>query len=152
MLTENRGTAETKSILKNPFVYSSLAILVVAIYVVWIFLSRHTANRAYQERIRSQQAEKQRQSDQTAIEQLGGSELAIQMLYATPEIRRGETAQVCFGVANAKSVTLEPQTNPVWPSHNLCVDVKPKKTMTYTLTATGADGKSVSQQATVAVK
>jgi hypothetical protein len=152
MLTENRGTTETKSVLKNPFVYTSLALLVVAIYVVWIFLSRHLADRAYQERIRSQQAEKQRASDQAAIEQLGGSELAIQMLYATPEIGRGETAQVCFGVANAKSVTLEPQSNPVWPSHNLCVDVKPKKTTTYTLTATGADGKAVTQQVTVAVK
>jgi hypothetical protein len=152
MVTENRGTTETKSVLKNPLVYTSLALLVVAIYVVWIFLSRHLADRAYQERIRSQQAEKQRASDQAAIEQLGGSELAIQMLYATPEIGRGETAQVCFGVANAKSVTLEPQSNPVWPSHNLCVDVKPKKTTTYTLTATGADGKAVTQQVTVAVK
>jgi hypothetical protein len=152
MLTENRGTTETKSVLKNPFVYTSLALLVVAIYVVWIFLSRHLADRAYQERIRSQQAEKQRASDQAAIEQLGGGELAIQMLYATPEIGRGETAQVCFGVANAKSVTLEPQSNPVWPSHNLCVDVKPKKTTTYTLTATGADGKAVTQQVTVAVR
>ena len=152
MLTENRGTAGTKSIFKNPLVYTSLAILVVAIYVVWILLSRHVANRAYEERIRSQQAEKQRQSDQAAIEQLGGNELAIQMLYATPEIRRGETAQVCFGVANAKLVTLEPQTNPVWPSHSLCVDVKPKKTTTYTLTATSADGKTVAQQVTVAVK
>jgi hypothetical protein len=152
MLTENRGTTETKSVLKNPFVYTSLALLVVAIYVVWIFLSRHLADRAYRERIRSQQAEKQRASDQAAIEQLGGSELAIQMLYATPEIGRGETAQVCFGVANAKSVTLEPQSNPVWPSHNLCVDVKPKKTTTYTLTATGADGRAVTQQVTVAVK
>src|SRR5262245_31090073 len=152
MLTEKRGSAETKSILNKPFVYTSLAILVVAIYVVWILLSRYIASRAYEERIRSQQAEKQRQTDQAAIEQLGGSELAIQMLYATPEIRRGETAQVCFGVANAKSVTLEPQTNPVWPSHSLCVDVKPNKTTTYKLTATGVDGKAVTQQVTVAVK
>jgi hypothetical protein len=73
------------------------------------------------------------------------------MLYATPKIRRGETAQICFGVANAKSVTLVPQENKVWPSHNLCVDVKPVKTTTYTLTATGADGKNVSQQVTVEV-
>jgi hypothetical protein len=152
MLSENRNTPEKKSVLKNPLVYTSLAILVVAIYVVWVLLSRHIANRTYEERIRAQQADKQRQSDQKAIEQLGGSELAIQMLYATPEIRRGETAQVCYGVANAKSVTLEPQENPVWPSHNLCVDVRPKKTTTYTLTATGADGQAVTQQVRVAVR
>ena len=152
MLTENRPTTETKSVFRNPLVYSSLALLVVAMYVVWILLSRHIADRAYQERLQKEQEGKQRQSDQAAIEQLGGSELAIQMLYATPQIGRGETAQVCFGVANAASVTLEPQSSPVWPSHNLCVDVKPKKTTTYTLTATGAGGQAVTQQVTVAVK
>jgi hypothetical protein len=151
MTTENRGGNGRKS--RNPLIYTGLAILlVVAIYVVWTLLSRHIANRAYEERLHSQQAEKQRQSDRAAIEQLGGSELAIQMLYATAEIRHGETAQVCFGVANAKSVTLEPQDHPVWPSHNLCVDVNPKKTTTYTLTATDADGKSVTQQVTVKVR
>ena len=74
------------------------------------------------------------------------------MLYATRSIGRGETAQICYGVANATSVTLEPQSNKVWPSHNLCVDVKPVKTTTYTLTATGADGKSVTQQVTIEVR
>jgi len=48
-----------------------------------------------------------------AIEQLGGNHLAIQMLYATPRIHRGETAQICYGVANAKTVTLEPQSGKV---------------------------------------
>src|SRR5882762_53879 len=141
-----------KSTFKNPLVYSSLLVLIVAGYVGWRLLSRYQDNRAYQQRAEAEQAKKQRESDQVAIEQLGGSELAIQMLYATPRIHRGETAQVCYGVANAKTVTLEPQSSPVWPSHNLCVDVKPAKTTTYTLTATGADGQNVSQQITVEVR
>ena len=141
-----------KSVLKNPLVYSSLVLLVVALYVGWILLSRRQDNRAYEERAREAQARKQRESDQAAIEQLGGSTLAIQMLYATPKIQRGETAQVCYGVANAKTVTLEPQPEQVWPSHNLCVDVKPTKTTVYTLTATAADGKSVSQQVSIEVR
>ena len=136
---------------KNPLVYSCLLILVIAAYVGWILLSRRQENRAYEQRAEQAQAQKQRQSDQAAIEQLGGSDLAIQMLYATPQIHRQETAQICYGVANAKTVTLEPQSGKVWPSHNLCVDVKPLKTTTYTLTATGTDGKSVSQQITVEV-
>jgi hypothetical protein len=140
-----------RSPLKNPFVYSSLLILVVAIYIGWIIFSRQQANRAYDQHAHEQQTQEQRQQDQAAIEQLGGSELSIQMLYATPSIRRGETGQICYGVANAKSVTLEPQNNKVWPSHNLCVDVKPTKTTTYTLTAVGADGKDVSQQVTIEV-
>lgn len=150
MITENQGSKDSKS--KSPLVYTSLAILVVAVYVMWTLLSRHMANRAYERQVQEEQAEKQRQSDRAAVEQLGGSELAIQMLYATAEIRRGQAAQVCFGVANAKSVTLEPQDHPVWPSHNLCVDVKPNKTTTYTLTATAADGKSVTQQVAVKVR
>lgn len=150
MISENQPSA--KSIFKNPLVYSSLLILVVVAYVGWIFLSRHQENRAYEQRAEQAQAQKQRESDQAAIEQLGGSDLAIQMLYATPRIRRGETAQICYGVANAKTVTLEPQSSKVWPSHNLCVDVKPLKTTTYTLMATAADGKSVSQQVTIEVR
>ena len=140
-----------KSIFKNPLVYSSLLLLIVAGYVGWIIFSRHQDTRAYEQRAADAQAKKQHEQDQAAIEQLGGNELAIQMLYATPRIRRGETAQVCYGVANAKSVTLEPEASKVWPSHNLCVDVKPAKTVTYTLTATAADGKTVSQQVTVEV-
>ncbi len=141
-----------KSLLKNPFLYSIVAILAVALYVGWVLYRRRESNRAYDQQAREAQAKKQREADRVAIEQLGGNELAIQMLYAPPKIRRGETAQVCFGVANAKSITLEPQSNPVWPSHSLCVDVKPAKTTTYTLTATGADGQSISQQVRVEVR
>jgi hypothetical protein len=149
MIPEN--APPKKSIFKNPWVYSSLLILVVAGYVGWILLSRHQENRAYEQRAGEERAKKQREQDLAAIEQLGGSELSIQMLYATPSVKRGETAQVCYGVANAKSVTLEPQTSKVWPSHNLCVDVKPTKTTSYTLTATGADGRTVREQVTVEV-
>lgn len=150
MLPENQPPEKNR--LKNPLMYSTPLLLFVMLYVGWILYSRHQENRAYEQRIHNQQARKQREQDQAAIEQLGGSELAIQMLYATPQIHRGETAQVCFGVTNAKSVSLEPQSNPVWPSHNLCVDVKPVRTTTYTLTALASDGKSVSQQVTVAVR
>ena len=147
----NRGS-DRQNVLKNPLTYSSFLILAVVLYVGWIFFSRRREDRAYLERIRNEQAERQRASDRAAMSQFGGSELSIQMLYAPAQIRRGDTAQVCYGVANAKSVTLTPQANPVWPSHNLCVDVKPAKTTTYTLTATGGDGRSVSQQITVAVR
>jgi hypothetical protein len=140
-----------KSVFKKPFMYSFVLIILVALYVGWVLFSRHQENRVYERRAGETQAKKQREADQAAIEQFGGNDLAIQMLYATPRIRPGEAAQICFGVANAKSVTLEPQTNPVWPSQSLCVDVKPAKTTTYTLTAVGQAGKSVFQQVTVEV-
>ena len=141
-----------KSPFRNPLTYTSLLLLAVAVYTGWILYSRRQEARAYEQRAEREQARQQRERDQAAIEQLGGSELAIESLYATPQIRRGETAQICYGVANAKSVTLEPQSNPVWPSHTRCVDVKPAKTTTYTLTATGKDGKTVSQEVIVKVR
>ena len=150
MIPENQPAQ--KSIFRNPFVYSAALILIVGAYVGWIMFSRRQDTRAYEQRAAQAQARKQHEQDQAAIEQLGGRELAIQMLYATRSIERGETAQICYGVANATSVTLEPQSNKVWPSHNLCVDVKPVKTTTYTLTAVGADGKSATQQVTIEVR
>jgi hypothetical protein len=148
------GTPETKrkSPLRNPLTYTSALVLGVAFYTGWIFYSRRRESKAYDERVRSERTRQQREQDQAAIAQLGGRELTIELLYATPEVPRGETAQICYGVANAKSVTLEPQNNPVWPSHNRCVDVKPAKTTAYTLTATGADGKTVSGEVTVRVR
>ena len=152
LLVISENQPRQKSIFKSPLVYSSLLILVVAAYVGWILLSRRQSNRAYEQQAEQAQAKKQRESDQAAIEQLGGSDLAIQMLYATPRIHRGETAQVCFGVANAKTVRLEPQPNPVWPSYSRCVDVKPTKTTTYTLIIADAAGNTKTQTLEVKVR
>ena len=143
---------EKKSALKNPMVYSSLIVLIVALYVGWILFSRWQEARSLQEKEHQEQAQKQHEADEAAIEQLGGNELAIQTFYAGPtKIKRGETVQICYGVANAKTVTLTPQKNEVWPSHNRCVEDQPMKTTTYTLTATDAEGHSVSQTATIEV-
>ncbi|HXL21814.1 MAG TPA: hypothetical protein VOA78_05065 [Candidatus Dormibacteraeota bacterium] len=146
-------TPTKKSLLKNPFLYSSLAVAVILLYIGWIVFSRWQDNRSIDKRAAVERTEKQREQDRIAIEQLGGKDLAIQVFYANPgAIRRGETAKLCYGVANAKNVTLEPQTNPVWPSHNNCVDVTPKKDTTYTLTISDASGHSQSQSLTVKVR
>ena len=55
------------------------------------------------------------------------------------------------GVANAKTVKLEPQENPVWPSYSRCVDVKPTKTTTYTLTIDDSAGNTKTQSLEVKV-
>ena len=67
-------------------------------------------------------------------------------------IHRGEKTQVCYGVANAKTVKLEPQPNPVWPSYSRCVDVTPARTTTYTLIAQDAAGNTRSQAVEVKVQ
>src|SRR6516225_905516 len=129
------GEAFEKPIWKNPFVYTGTILVAVAIYAGSTVFSRWNESRQIDERARGAAAEKQREQDRSTVEQMGGSRLAIQAFYGDPQIHRGEKAQLCYGVANAKKVTLEPQSSPVWPSYSRCVDVNPTKTTTYTLIA-----------------
>jgi len=141
-----------KSIWKNPFVYSGGILFIVAIYVGWIVFSRWYGNRQIERRARDAFVQKQQEQDRRAVEQMGGSELSIQSFYGNSQILRGQSAQLCYGVANAKKVTLDPPAGPVWPSYARCLDVSPTKTTTYTLTASDDAGHSASQTFTVKVQ
>ena len=132
---------------RNPLLYTSILLGIALLYVGWVFFSRWQQNRETERKA----VEEKRAADQQAVEMLGGNQFTILNFYASPgEIRRGETAQLCYGVSNAKTVRLEPQTSPVWPSYNRCVDVAPQKDTTYTLTAEDAAGHV--KTATVVVK
>jgi hypothetical protein len=143
---QSTAPGEKKSLYKNPVFYTSLVILVIAVYVSYIFLSRYESNRKYVQQVEEKQATAQRESDRNAVEQLGGSEVAIRSMYISPaEIHRGESAQLCYDVSNAKTVTLDPPEAEVWPSHTRCLSLSPKKTTNYTLTIKGATGEPISQ-------
>lgn len=143
----------SKSLFKNPMVYSSAVLVIVVLVVGWILFSRWLENRSIEERAKEERTQKQQEQDRITLEQLGGKELAIQNFYAMPGIvRRGETVQLCYGVANAKTVKLEPQSSPVWPSYSRCVDVAPTKTTTYTLTIADAAGNAKTQTLEVKVR
>jgi hypothetical protein len=145
--------APSKSIFKKPSFYSKIVFTIAALMVVWIFFSRWWQNRSIEYRAREAAAEKQRADDRAALDQMGGMKLAIQAFYASPgEIRRGQPVQLCYGVANAKTVKLEPQSNRVWPSYSRCVNDSPTKTTTYTLTIADAAGNTKSQSLTVQVR
>src|SRR5260370_10364607 len=144
---------QRQAVVKNTFL-SSWAVLVMAVLVVgWVLCSRWQENRTIEKHANEERTLKQQEQDRVAVEQLGGKELAIQNFYAVPAvIHRGETVQLCYGVANAKSVKLEPQSNPVWPSYSRCVDVTPVKTTTYTLTISDAAGNTKTQTLEVKVR
>jgi hypothetical protein len=142
-----------KSPWKNPFLYSGAVLACVAIYVGFVLLTRYESDRDFERRDAAQKTEQRREDDRRTVEQLGGSEFAIRSLYVSPPlIRRGEKAQICYDVANAKTVTLDPPEGEVWPSHSRCLDVAPKKTTTYKLTITDASGKMAMQSVELQVR
>jgi hypothetical protein len=153
VLTDAQEKPPAKALFKNPLFYSSLLVGIALLVVLWILYSRWDQNRLIERRTRDENARKQLENDRIALEQLGGKELAIQSFYASPgAIHKGESVQICYGVANAKAVKLEPQPNAVWPSYARCVNVAPVKTTTYTLTVSDAAGNTKSQSLEVSVR
>lgn len=145
--------SSSPAILKRPFLLSGIIALAIAAYVGFTFFARWNSNRSIEKRDAVKAEEQRRANDQAAIQQLGGSQLAIRALYVSPAIiHPGETSQLCYDVDNAKTVTLNPPAGEVWPSHTRCLDLSPKKTTTYTLTITGADGQSTSQSVELKVE
>jgi len=153
VLTDTPGKPRAKTLLTNPLLYSSILIGAALLVVLWILYSRWQENRLIERRTREEVSRRQLESDRIALEQLGGKELAIQSFYASPgAIHKGESVQLCYGVANAKNVKLEPQPNAVWPSHAHCVSVSPAKSTTYTLTISDASGNTKIQSLEIVVK
>jgi hypothetical protein len=122
--------------------------LLAALYVGGVFYSRWRSNRV----IQTKAADSERTHDEKVYQAMGGDRFDILKFYAYPGIiRRGDSTTLCYSVSNAKSVTLEPQPNAVWPAFERCVTVTPTKTRTYTLTATDAAGNKKTATAEVEV-
>lgn len=134
--------------------YTWIAVAIAAIYVIIVFAYRWQKNSDYQARAKEQAAAAQRQEDERSLETLGGTEFKILNFYAMPaHIHRGDQVQMCYGVANAQSVTIEPDTGrQTWPSITRCIEVTPEKTTTYTLTAKDAHGKTQTASLTIEVR
>jgi hypothetical protein len=140
---------EPKALIRNPWLYSSLIFLAALLYVGWIFVSRWQQNRDFEQKA----ATEKRAEDQRAVEALGGNRFDILNFYGPAIVRRGEPAQLCYGVSNAKTVHLDPPAAAaVWPSHARCVDVAPTQDTTYTLTAEDAAGHTKTATLTVQVR
>jgi len=131
--------------------YLTLALaLVVAALFGWRWMKQHR-EAAHQEQ-QAKQATAQRIHDE--VEFNGGSSLKIRAFAGDPaQIHRGEKTSLCYSVVNATEVVIDPKpTDETWPSITRCVDVSPKKTTTYTLTASDGKGHKEQAQAEIAVK
>jgi hypothetical protein len=151
MFEGQNQTAEPERTIPVYLKISAIIFLVVLIYLGYVFWARAQQKDAF-EALQSQKKAQQAAADQKAVEGLGGSQFKILTFYSDPAaITRGDSAELCYGVSNAQSVTLEPQTNAVWPSLSKCVSVSPRKTTAYTLTVTDATGHTQQSKVTVEV-
>jgi hypothetical protein len=120
-----------------------------ALYLLYIFASRHQANIRFMERDRPAEETKNRAFDEAYV----GSDVKILQFYARDGVlTEGTSTVLCYGLLNAKSVKIEPPVEGVSVSLNRCVEIAPPKTTSYTLTAEGKDGKTVTASFTLTVQ
>jgi hypothetical protein len=110
------------------------------IYAGWTMYSRWAENRRAEE----EAAARKREFDQTTLNMIG-PDLKILTFYANPSL-------ICYGVANAARVRIDPPIELITPSLSRCIKASPAKTTEYTLTAEDAAGHRVSQTITVKVQ
>ncbi len=122
--------------------YTSIAVLLAMLYAGWTLWSRHSANARAVEQQRAEEAH--RDADITRI--YGNGAVKIMSFYASPSsVRPGEKALLCYGVSNAKTVTIEPHLDDVSPSISRCLEIHPRQNTEYKLTAADAQGHKVQQ-------
>jgi len=138
---------------KNSFMQKSrfivcLTAAAVALYLCFVFYSRWRDNQALIQRLKAPAAAR----DRAFAEAYGGG-IKILSFYAVPSIlRQGETAQLCYGVANAESVRIEPPPGEaVWPSRSRCVPVAPRADTRYRIFARDNTGNTETADLTVTV-
>ena len=155
MLNMNGHEPERKpmSATRKLWLGFSAAILLVMCYVGWVFYSRWHENHAINEEVTTERKEKDQRDAAATVDSLGGSEFKIISFYASPgEIRRGDTVTMCYGVSNAKSVSIEPPVGETWPSVSRCMQITPKKTTKYTFTANDGTGSTKTAELTIVVR
>jgi hypothetical protein len=134
--------------LRKVAAYSWFGVAVAVLYVGYIFLARHDEN----QKLAHQTAEHEAEQAHEELEKLGGDSLKILQFYAPPTIAKGQTGKLCYGVVNAKTVTLDPPVDRMWPALTRCIEITPRKDTVYTLVATDAGGHSIHQEVTVQVR
>jgi hypothetical protein len=134
--------------LRKILPYMSVLILVAAIYAGYTFWSRQ----AYSQRIEEQAKQAEIQRDAEVTQRYGGDAVKVLGFYGNPgRVSPGEKALVCYSVSNAKTVRIEPFIQETAPSLSRCLEVHPRATTTYKLTATDAKGHQETSSFTLEV-
>ena len=120
-----------------------------AMWTGWTLYSRQQSA-AEAER---QSREKQAAADRKLVAEFGGDHLTILGFNAAEkEVSPGGRVLMCYGVSNASAVKIEPGVEPIKPALQHCLEVFPKKTTEYTLTASDEKGNTKSKSLTIRVR
>ncbi len=99
-------------------------------------------------------AKEQQQRERDVKAAFGSGEILFNNFSADKGLlKRGEHTELCYGVENATKVTLDPPSpEPLKPTYRNCLDIAPKATTTYKITASNEKGQSKSESLTVQVQ
>ncbi len=136
--------------LKKLIPFTSVALIIAVLYVAWTFYSRHRSDRAAAEQI----AARQQEARQHVVDQVFGDGAVKFVAFGadSADVKRGESTQLCYGVVNAKTVTVDPPVEALKPSYHHCMQIAPAKTTTYTIAADGGKGHKQSESVTIHVR
>ncbi len=139
-----------RSPLRALLPYTTAALIIAILYVAWTFYSRYESNRKAQAAIEAKRAEARKQQ----VEDIYGSGGIKFTTFGADAgvLKRGDSTQLCYGVLNAKTVKLDPPVEQAKPTYYHCVEIAPKKTTTYTITAADGKGHSKSESLTIQVR
>lgn len=135
--------------LRSVLPITTVAVVLAASYTGWIMYSRHSDATDAQEQLNAREAARNRK----IVEAYGGERLTILNFSASDAVvQAGHRVGLCYGVANAVRVKIEPGVEPLKPELIYCTQAFPKKTTTFTLTAEDRAGQSVSTSLTIRVE
>jgi hypothetical protein len=130
-----------------------LVVAVLLVYIVFVFWTRAQDNKLIERERAEKAASNQRTADEKSLESLGGTDFKILAFYASPGVvHKGDDVSMCYGVANTKTVTLDPPVASVWPAATRCMQIQVDKTTKFTLTADDGSGNKKQAELTITVK
>jgi hypothetical protein len=135
--------------MRKMLIFTCATVAAASIYLGWVFYSRWRDKQEFIRRLEAPVLEHNR----AFAEAYAGGDIKILSFYAVPSIiRRGETAQLCYGVANAESILIQPPPEAeIWPSLSRCIPVRPPKDTVYTLTAKNVSGNEKTARSAITV-
>jgi hypothetical protein len=126
-----------------------VVVAIAVLYTAFVMLYRWRDSRAIESAARSREAAE----DKAIVDKYGSGDLKLLTFYANPpQVSRGGKALLCYGVANAQSVRIEPGVEEIQPSLSRCVEVRPTQTTEYKLVAQDGSGRAEEQSVVVNVR